>query len=126
MAQSREELDLQAPYDFGTAQAMFRARRHIYAVFMCHLAVEKALKGLWVERLGGTAPKTHSLLSLLKGIGSVPPPSVGTLLARLDQASVTTRYPEKLKALQKHFTAPVVRAILAEGRKALRWVREQS
>ncbi|MBM4040778.1 MAG: HEPN domain-containing protein [Planctomycetes bacterium] len=126
MAQLRAELNLQAGYDFRTAQAMLKTRRYIYAVFMCHLALEKALKGLWVGRRGQAAPRKHSLLSLLKGTGATPPPSVGALIARLDQASVTTRYPEKLRALQKHFTAPVAKAILADGREALRWIRKQS
>lgn len=36
----------QAEYDLDTAQALRRAKRYVYAVFMCHLSVEKALKGL--------------------------------------------------------------------------------
>ena len=84
------------------------------------------MKGLWVGRLGKAAPRTHSLVSLLKGIGATPPLTVGTLIARLDQASVTTRYPDKLKIIQKQFTAAVARLILADGREALKWVRKQS
>jgi HEPN domain-containing protein len=40
----------QAEYDIETAKAMFKTGRYIYTVFMCHLSVEKALKGLYVIR----------------------------------------------------------------------------
>ena len=34
----------QAEYDLETAKSLYRSRRYIYTVFMCHLAIEKALK----------------------------------------------------------------------------------
>ncbi|MGB9887981.1 MAG: HEPN domain-containing protein [Moorellales bacterium] len=34
----------QAEYDFSAAEAMFKARKYIYCVFMIQLALEKALK----------------------------------------------------------------------------------
>ena len=37
----------QAAYDLETAEFMFAGARYFYAVFMCHLAVEKALKGCY-------------------------------------------------------------------------------
>lgn len=40
----------QARYDFDTAQAMFESGRYIYAVFMSHIAVEKAIKGIFAQR----------------------------------------------------------------------------
>jgi CRISPR-associated endoribonuclease Cas6 len=39
-------MDEQAEYDFKTAEALFRSRRFMYVVFMCHLCIEKALKGM--------------------------------------------------------------------------------
>jgi HEPN domain-containing protein len=34
----------QSEYDFETAQAMYKTKRYVYAIFMCHLALEKLLK----------------------------------------------------------------------------------
>ncbi len=42
----------QADYDMETARAMFAARRYICTVFMCHLSIEKALKGLFQKQTG--------------------------------------------------------------------------
>jgi HEPN domain-containing protein len=47
------------------ADAMFASGRYFYAVFMCHLSLEKALKGLIAKRLDELLPKTHNLLYLL-------------------------------------------------------------
>jgi len=44
MSKSPQEWLKQADYDMETAEIMFDNKRHIYAVFMCHLAIEKILK----------------------------------------------------------------------------------
>lgn len=58
----------QAVYDMKTAEAMFNSKRYIYAVFMCHLAIEKALKGLFTQNLSQVPPKTHNLIYLVEKI----------------------------------------------------------
>jgi HEPN domain-containing protein len=55
----------QADYDFDTALDMMKSKRYIYAVFMCHLSIEKALKGLYQHILQTVPPKTHSLTFLI-------------------------------------------------------------
>jgi HEPN domain-containing protein len=66
-----------------TADFMAEGGRYFYAVFMCHLAVEKALKGLYQEHLGETPPKTHNRLYLLNRIGlSLTKTGAGSSLSR--------------------------------------------
>ena len=64
MAKSHEEWLKQANYDLDTADYMFKGGRYMYTVFMCHLSIEKALKGLYTEKLRKEPPKTHNLLYL--------------------------------------------------------------
>jgi HEPN domain-containing protein len=45
MAQAHEEWLRQADYDMDTADYMFVGGRYFYAVFMCHLSLERPLKG---------------------------------------------------------------------------------
>ncbi len=47
MAIDPSEWLTQADYDLDTAQDMLDKGRNFYAVFMAHLAIEKALKGLF-------------------------------------------------------------------------------
>jgi HEPN domain-containing protein len=57
-----EEWFKQASYDLKTAGALFKTGRYVYTVFMCHLCIEKALKGLYTRNLLQTPPKTHNLI----------------------------------------------------------------
>jgi len=37
----------QSDYDLDTAEFMLEGGRYFYSVFMCHLAIEKMLKGIY-------------------------------------------------------------------------------
>lgn len=52
----------QADYDMETADTMLGSGRYFYAVFMCHLSIEKALKGLYSKVTDEVPPKTHNLI----------------------------------------------------------------
>lgn len=56
----------QARYDLDTARYMAEGNRFFYAVFMCHLAIEKALKGVYLSHTGELPPKTHNLIYFLE------------------------------------------------------------
>ena len=57
-----------AKYDLDTAEAMFRAGRYLYVVFMCQQAIEKLTKGLHVLNRGKEAPRTHNIYSIFKKV----------------------------------------------------------
>jgi HEPN domain-containing protein len=125
MEKRTEEWFRQADYDMDTAEFMFQGGRYLYAVFMCHIAVEKALKGLYFERLRETPPRSHSLVYLLNAVGMVPPEKPGKFITRLSEASIPTRYPEDLARVQELYTAGTVKDILAGGKEAIGWIRAQ-
>jgi len=125
MALSPKEWLEQAEYDLETANDMFKAGRHIYVVFMCHLSLEKGLKGIYAAKVGGTPPRTHSLITLVKAAGVSPPPQVARFLVALDQASVPTRYPEDLRAAQRTYDRSRAAEVLASTRETLEWIRNQ-
>lgn len=121
---SREWLK-QADYDIDTAEYMFAGGRFFYAVFMCHLSTEKAIKGLYQQRLKETPPKTHNLVYLLKKIDIKPDETTGKFIVKLNEASIATRYPEDVEKLQDQYTKDVVKNIIVESRKVLEWIKEQ-
>ncbi|MFQ5668814.1 MAG: HEPN domain-containing protein, partial [Candidatus Binatia bacterium] len=85
-----------ADYDLQTAEAMLTSRRYVYVVFMCHLALEKTLKGLWAEAKNELAPRIHDLLYLLRRLDLTPPARDADFIAAINRASIPTRYPEDL------------------------------
>ena len=120
-----EEWLRQSEYDMDAAVYMFQGGRYLYAVFMCHLAVEKALKGLYYEKLREIPPRSHSFVYLLNAIGIVPPEKPGKFITKLSEASIATRYPEDLAKVQQVYTEGVVKDILAGGKEAIAWIRAQ-
>ena len=123
MENRTEEWLRQSDYDMDTAEYMHKGGRYIYAVFMCHLAVEKALKGLYYEKLRKIPPKSHNLIYLLNEIGIKPPREPGKFIVKLSEASIPTRYPENLIKLQQVYSEKVVRDILIAGKELVAWIK---
>jgi HEPN domain-containing protein len=115
----------QADYDMDTADAMFASGRYFYAVFMCHLSIEKALKGLIAKRLDELPPKTHNLLYLLNMLALQPAPDLERFIVRLNTASVATRYPDDLAKMQAAYTEAVTKELIMKSNEVLEWVKTQ-
>jgi HEPN domain-containing protein len=120
-----EEWLNQAEYDMGTADAMYGSGRYIYAAFMCHLSIEKALKALFVKTTNEPPPKTHNLLTLLDKIGQRPDEELERFIAKLNTASVATRYPDELAKIQAAYTERITAEIVRNSKEALQWVKNQ-
>ena len=118
MSITTEEWFKQSDYDIDTAQYMFDGGRYFYSVFMCHLAIEKALKGLFQKVTQKIPEKTHSLVYLVKEMGITPPEEIGKFIVKLSTASVVVRYPEDTLKLQKEFNKTVVNDFLEKSREA--------
>jgi HEPN domain-containing protein len=125
MEKRTEEWLLQSDYDLETAEVMYNSGRQIYAVFMCHLAIEKAIKGLLYERLREIPPKSHSLVLLLTKLEERPPEHLGKVIVKLSEASIPTRYPDDLARVQRDYSAMVVRDLLDRSREVIAWIKKQ-
>ena len=124
MVKDTQEWLRQAEYDLQTAEYMFKGGRYAYTVFMVHLSVEKALKGVYQKKLNAIPPRTHSLIYFVNKTEIKPPETIGKFLVKLDQASVATRYPEDLVKLQSVYTQAVVKEILSQTTEVLEWVKK--
>jgi HEPN domain-containing protein len=115
----------QADYDVDTAEFMAKGGRYFYAVFMCHLAAEKALKGLYLHTLREPPPKTHNLVYLLNKTGLKPDAHQSGVIATLNEANITTRYPDDIDKLQSKYTQGIASEILAGTKEILAWIKTQ-
>jgi len=93
----------QAEYDLETAEALFSSGKFIYTIFMCHLSIEKALKGLYSKNFQKSPPKTHNLNYLYELIQLNLEEDLQELLDILNDLSVPTRYPDELERLLKDY-----------------------
>lgn len=109
----------QAEYDFSAAEAMFRARKYIYSIFMAQLAIEKALKAIFIQKIGKTPPKTHKLVYLTE----ITQVNLGEqqirFLGLLDAIGPSARYPKDLKAALKAYSREITKKYLTQAREVL-------
>lgn len=116
---------LQADYDFETARTLRQSSRNVYSIHMCHLAIEKTLKGLLYEVTGEVPPKSHSLILLLNKTGKKPNEEIGKFLLQLNDASVATRYPEDFSQMLATYTDVLTDSILTKTGEVLAWIKQQ-
>jgi HEPN domain-containing protein len=91
---------------------------------MCHMAVEKALKGLVHQLTAEIPPKTHSLVLLLNKAKKKPDVEIGKFIVQLNDASVSTRYPEELGKLISTYTPELTDSIIGKSEKAILWIKQ--
>jgi len=115
----------QADYDLETAEAMLKTGRYIYTVFMCHLSIEKALKGLYSKKFEKGSPKIHDLSYLTKKIELKIPELLQGFLEDLNDLSVPTRYPDELENLLKQYKKDRTEKILIQTKELLLWLKEK-
>ena len=113
-----------ADYDLQTAQSLWKARRYIYVIFMCHLAVEKLLKAIVTEDSTSLPPRTHNLYRLLELSHIEILEAHKDIVAKLNTMSVATRYPEDVDTLAGEVTRRIARDYLVQTEALLAWLKQ--
>jgi len=122
MDKQTEEWFKQAEYDLDTAAAMLRSRRYIYTVFLCHLCLEKALKGV-LSRQGQAPLRSHDLIFLVGKTTAPVPERHAEFLEMLNEVSVPTRYPDELDRLVAQYPRKRAADILEQSREVHAWLK---
>ena len=104
----------QAEYDMDTAKAMLKTGRYIYAVFMCHLAIEKVIKGTYSKIIKKDPPRTHDLVYLSELITLDLTENLTGFLDSLNDVSIPTRYPDELEKLVQQYSKERTKKILKQ------------
>jgi len=115
----------QSDYDLDVAKSMLDTGRNIYCIFMCHLSIEKALKGLCIKRTGDFPAKTHNLIYFVDKIGLDISDADMEFLNMLNALSIPTRYPEDLEQLLKAYSKERTATILQQSKIIQRWIKQQ-
>ena len=124
MRKDTENFIKSAAYDLDTAAHMLKTGRYIYVVLMCHLSIEKMLKAVAAEVTDTSPPRTHNLLYLTKLAGLSFSEAHFEFIAKINNASVVTRYPEDFGALTESFPEEVVSAYLEKTIEIVEWLKQ--
>jgi len=97
----------QAEYDIEVAEIMLNTGKYVYAIFMLHLALEKAFKSIYTQTLQSEPPRTHNLILLQERIETKMTLGFSNkqnkLIEFINEKSVPTRYPETLSIVLKEY-----------------------
>lgn len=110
-------------YDIVTAQTMLKSKRYLYVIFMCHLSIEKFLKGIVAQKINRVPPKTHNLYLLVKMGGIQIPQTHQKIISHLNEASIPTRYPEDISKISKQYNKKVATNYLKDTKNLLKWLK---
>jgi HEPN domain-containing protein len=120
-----EEWYFQSDYDLETAIDMFKSGRNVYCIFMCHLSLEKALKGLLIKMRDEFPPKIHSLSYFVNKLDLELDETNQEFVFMLDKVSVSTRYPDDLRKLFTTFTKERTQQFLDQTKLIQEWIKNQ-
>lgn len=120
-----EEWYFQSDYDLETAFDMFKSGRYVYCIFMCHLSLEKVLKGLLVKTKREFPSKSHSLIYFVEKLELKMEDSYYEFLFTLNKISVPTRYPEDLRKLVAAYSIDRTENILNRTKEIQLWIKQQ-
>ena len=113
-------------YDFDTAKAMLMTKRYLYVGFMCHQAVEKMLKAVFVSKKAPeTLPYIHNLTKLARAadIFEAMATEQQDILSRLEPLNVESRYPRAKDDVLEILTDEYCQTILAETEALIIWLK---
>ena len=120
-----EEWFFQSDYDLETAQYMLQLGRNVYCIFMRHLSLEKALKGLFIKRSNQHPPKLHDLMYFVEKLELTPDDSQRDFLKWMNRKGITTRYTEDLKKMISQFSTEYTANIYQQTKTVQQWIKHQ-
>lgn len=120
----RRETELwwkQALEDMKSAEGNLGIKRYYLVAFLCHQAVEKALKALHIEKLRESAGATHSLTLLGRRVGI--PEELLSHLRKMAPDFVVARYPNAAHGLPHElYDRGMAEERLGWAKEVLGWV----
>jgi len=116
----------QAQYDLDTAGSLVSSGRYPPSIFFCHLALEKGLKALYIEKFNDNPEKTHNLVYLVELLDLELPGHYLDPLFVINRTGVTGRYPHNLEKVLEQYTKEKTQKILSDTREILTWLMQKS
>jgi HEPN domain-containing protein len=124
MREDARRLLVQAEHDLDNAGKNLGIGAFEVVAFLCQQAVEKALKAAWMVLLGRSAPFTHNLLELARGIGEIPA-GLGPRLFHLGLDYTVARYPDAANGIpHEQYDKTIASERIATAKEAMEWIRD--
>lgn len=113
-----------ARYDMETARAMYSSKRYMYVGFMCHQAIEKALKAYYVKVKNENPPYTHNLTLLAEksGLYKMMTEAQKDFMDFIEPLNIEARYPTTKDKLLQILTDNKCSELIKQTEEELEWI----
>lgn len=111
--------------DWNVANHLFEKGDYPYALFFGHLTIEKILKAIYVDKVGGTPPYTHRLVYLAEKISIDLNEEQLELLETITDFNMEARYPDEKFTFKKKCTKDFTKGHLEKIEEVKAWLVQQ-
>lgn len=111
-----------ADHDLESAESIFGSDRYDWCLFVGHLALEKILKAVFVDRNDNAMPpKIHNLVRLAELSNIILEDEQKILLDRINDFNIQLRYPDYKLEFYKRCSAEYTRGNLDKIKEFYTW-----
>ena len=110
--------------DFEVAQDLFKSKRYSYALFFCHLTLEKLLKSFIVRYTKKSAPLEHNLVRLADKAGFTLSGAQKDLLSEITTFNIKARYDDYKTNFYKKATKVYAQKYISETKNLIVWLKK--
>lgn len=113
--------------DISSAECLYGGGHWLYVAFLCHQAIEKALKAYYVATHDDDPPYTHSHGKLLDCCGLVDEltPAHLRFIDFMVPMYIKARYPEHKLAMAKKLSSETCEYIIETTKQLTQWIEER-
>lgn len=104
---------------------LYEKADYSYSLFFGHLAIEKLLKAIYVEKNGEHAPYIHNLLRLAEISGIKLNDAHKDLLIKITTFNVESRYPDEKRSFRKKCTRDFTINALNQIEDVYKWLKSK-
>jgi Uncharacterized conserved protein related to C-terminal domain of eukaryotic chaperone, SACSIN len=114
-----------AEYDLQVAKTLFDKGHYLYVGFMCHQAVEKMLKSMYVKHTSTMPPYIHKLDKLVERAGLKQSMSEehNDFIDELTPLNIQARYPAYREAIYNLINKETAAHIIDKTEELLQWLK---
>jgi HEPN domain-containing protein len=105
------------------ADHLFEKKDYSYSLFFGHLAVEKILKAIYVQKKNEHAPQIHNLVRLAEQAGIVFSAEQKETMIVITAFNLESRYPDEKRSFRIKCTEQYTKVELAKIREVMQWLK---
>ena len=105
------------------ADHLFEKKDFSYSLFFGHLAVEKLIKAIYVQKRNEHAPQIHNLVRLAEQAGIVLSTEQKETLIIITAFNLESRYPDEKRSFRIKCTKQYTQVELTKIREVIKWLK---